>query len=62
MHSICHNLFYSPLDMKNEFILLLIENKEADSEDCNADCQRINEMAHCEHSAVKHTATEHFRY
>ena len=48
-------------DVENEFILLLIKNKEADNNGCQAEAESIKQMIYAEHSSVKNSATEHFR-
>ena len=48
--------------MENEFILLPEENNEADKKSNKAEAERIKQMVYAEHPAVKHAATEHFRY
>ena len=48
--------------MKNKFILLFVENIKTYQYCCKAEAQRIKQVVHVEHFAVKHTASEHFRY
>lgn len=48
--------------MKNEFVLLFVECPQTDDNRQKAEAERIPEMVHIEHFAVKNTASEHIGY
>ena len=48
--------------MEDELVLLFVENIKSDKQGYKAEAQRIKQVVDVEHFAVKHAASEHFRY